>query len=421
MVDYIGNLENIDKLYGAKIVLYGAGCQGEIMFNLLTMANMRVEFFCDGNRRKHGASVNGAVIISPSELKQLDSEEDVAIVIAVENPSYVHEIAETIERLGLRTKIVYTPMGIKAALTLNLNHPKMDDRFRILFSAQERLRRIKIESSYLAYSRIQRYFVDPPALLVYSPLKNGTSSVHQSITRLGYECQHIHFFRNPEHEMRNCPPDDKAYFERSYSDEFLACAKKRRTKVITLVRDPLARILSGIFQTLDDAGFDSFLAADVKLMDAFDRWIKERIAIINSAPKDPFGNLYHYFMELFLWFDEELKSVFGIDVFAHPFDRERGYTLIRQGNIEVLVMKLEKLGALESVIGEFVGAPDFKLININEADRKMYKYIYRQVREKIKIPRELASYYFDNPRMDHFYTEEEKTAFLEKWERNMEA
>ena len=69
-------------------------------------------------------------------------------------------------------------------------------------------------------------------------------------------------------------------------------------------------------------------------------------------------------------------------------------------------MKLEKLNSLESVIGEFVDAPNFRLLNANEGSSKIYKYLYKNVREVIKIPRKIADlYYKGNPRMGHFYTE----------------
>ena len=46
--------------------------------------------------------------------------------------------------------------------------------------------------------------------------------------------------------------------------------------------------------------------------------------------------------------------------------------------------------------------------------------MYKNVRDVIKIPRDIVDFYYkDNPRMDHFYTEEEKTEFLKKWESNI--
>jgi hypothetical protein len=122
----------------------------------------------------------------------------------------------------------------------------------------------------------------------------------------------------------------------------------------------------------------------------------------------------------FNWFDNEIKAVLGIDVYKHPFNREKGYSIIKQDNIEVLVLKLEKLNTLESVIGEFVGVSDFKLVNINEANSKPVKYLYKNVRESIKLPRKIFDFYYkDNPRMNHFYTKEEQAEFLKKWENNI--
>jgi len=85
----------------------------------------------------------------------------------------------------------------------------------------------------------------------------------------------------------------------------------------------------------------------------------------------------------------------------------------------VLVIKLEKLNSLETVISEFIGVPRFKLVNNNEADSKSYKYLYKQVKDKIKIPREVFEFYYDDPRMNHFYSDEEIEGFYRKWENNI--
>ena len=112
--------------------------------------------------------------------------------------------------------------------------------------------------------------------------------------------------------------------------------------------------------------------------------------------------------------------MFGIDVFEYPFDKEKGYSIIKKDNIEVLLMKLEKLNGLEQIIGRFAGAPHFKLINANIGEKKQYAYLYKDVKDTMKIPREVFDFYYKgNPRMDHFYSEEEKAAFLKKWEKNI--
>ena len=51
----------------------------------------------------------------------------------------------------------------------------------------------------------------------------------------------------------------------------------------------------------------------------------------------------------FGWFDTELKDHFGLDIFAEPFDREKGFGIYKKNNIEVFVYKLEKLNSLEVI------------------------------------------------------------------------
>ena len=70
---------------------------------------------------------------------------------------------------------------------------------------------------------------------------------------------------------------------------------------------------------------------------------------------------------------------------------------------------------LENVIGEFVEAEDFKIVNANESGNKIYKYLYKYVRENIVLPKEYYNCYMDNEKALHFYTKEELRCFWEKF------
>ncbi|GAB0120261.1 hypothetical protein Acid7E03_43330 [Acidisoma sp. 7E03] len=121
----------------------------------------------------------------------------------------------------------------------------------------------------------------------------------------------------------------------------------------------------------------------------------------------------------FEWFNKELKAVFGVDVYRHPFDQDKGYSIIKHDHVEVLVIKLEKLSCLEGVVGNFVGRPEFKLLKSNEARHKAYYPLYKDLKERIKIPRELIDlYYADNGYMNHFYSDREKIDFLQSWKKD---
>ncbi len=121
----------------------------------------------------------------------------------------------------------------------------------------------------------------------------------------------------------------------------------------------------------------------------------------------------------FEWFDWEMKEVFGIDVFAYTFDAEKGYTLIKEGNIELLLMKMEKLSELENVIGEFLGIEQFKIENRNVLGEKPYRFAMKAYKERFSLTEErLSEIYFKNEKVRHFYSETERKAFYDKWKRN---
>ena len=140
-----------------------------------------------------------------------------------------------------------------------------------------------------------------------------------------------------------------------------------------------------------------------------DSFIGSFIEVIDKAIRDQFE-----------WFNSDLRATFGIDVYAYPFDKEKGYSIIKQDNIEVLIMKTERLNTFESVICEFVGVPHFKLINTNETDSLPTKYLYRNIKDVIKIPyKTIAWCYEGNFMMDHFYSRDEKLTHLRKWKNNI--
>ena len=129
----------------------------------------------------------------------------------------------------------------------------------------------------------------------------------------------------------------------------------------------------------------------------------------------------YYFKEGFWkgdreWFDEQLKSVFQIDVFRYPFDIEKGYTIIKEGNIELLLMKMEKLNDLEKVIGEFLDIDSFQVRNANLGKQKTYRFALKEYKKTFSLSeKELENLYRKSDYMKHFYSEQERNEFYMKW------
>lgn len=391
-------VENIGILFENEVVLYGLEFMNETYSNL-KIAGISVSCFCDNDSNKWGQCIDGIKIISPSELKQLDNNKNLVIIVVTDNPTIMEQIIYDISVLKLKTNKIYTKLSLGISLLQNVNDSKVSEEHRNACRFTDGLKyflTIHREESWniLKATKICQ-------ILIYQPAKVGSRTIFQSIVKAGLSCSHLHFLN---------------VWNNGASNEYRNIFKKSETiKIITVVREPISREISLFFNFLDPPSLNPPSFHEYNL-------VKSGYSFMSIIIEYLKGHITYppQFHNLFDWFDRELKAVFGIDIYAHPFDKEKGYSIIKQGNVEVLAIKIEKLNSLEPVIGEFLCIRQFKLINYNEGNKRIYKYLYKNVKDTIKIPREIFDiYYKNNPKMDHFYSEKEKVAFLKKWEKNI--
>jgi len=403
MINELKIIENIDILFNRKIVIYGIGDRGKETLKMLKKAGISVEYLCDSNCSFWGKYIDGIEVLSIPKLKLIDLNENLLIVIAIEKIQHIDQVIDTIIRIGLKTEYIATYMGVKASLYKNMYDLRINNNYRIIETQKQKL----IDARYVArgielVEIILKALDKIGELLVYQPGKVGSSTIIYSLGLIGIPAVHIHYLYAKNYNL--------TYDIRSIMKSYRNMLKKTNAKIITLVREPLSRDISAIFEKFSGHDLYTYYQSSTH---SFTEHCIELIRKYYIGGECEMCNQYD-------WFDKELKSVFDIDIFTYPFDREKGYTIIKQNNIEVLVMKLEKLNTLESVIAEFVEAPHFKLVNFNEQDSKPYKYLYKNVKNTIKIPKDIVNFYYkNNARMDHFYSEEEKMSFLKKLEKNI--
>ena len=401
-------IENIDILFDNKIVLYGSGVLGIKAHEILKLLGIPVAYFCDSNVSRWDEHIDGTEILSLPKLKQLDASENIVIIITTELISFIDQILLTILDLNLKTNHVYSLLGLSLSLKQNINDNRInaDSRASFIRAHQHSYELQRINSFRFIFDVhvvaiaqcIERCMEKKENILVYGMEKVGSITVSQSLTAIGVLNTHIHYLSPfKSHGGEIIIPEAKSLYRSLLKDQ-------HKIKIITLVREPVSKNLSQFFFS----HFRIFQGYHVlPLGDSF-IGICQQYLMDSGNTRNPFS-----------WFETELKPFFGIDVYAHPFDKEKGYTIIKQDNIELLLMKLEKLNDLESVISDFVEAPHFKLINSNEGDSMIYKYLYKNVKEALKLPCDYFSgYYKDNPYIDHFYSEDEKNEFRKKWKKN---
>jgi hypothetical protein len=184
--------------------------------------------------------------------------------------------------------------------------------------------------------------------------------------------------------------------------------------VITATRDPISREISGFFQNITYVGHsygvgtpDEVRALGVpRLIGIF----KERWARRQHVP------------DTHLWFDRCFLPATGVDLYAHDFDRERGWSIVKEGRWRILVMRFENINrnyleAVNAFVTERFGASAAftSLRDTNVSTDKWYSDLMKEFKRTITFtPQEIAEQY-DTKYCRHFYTGEEIRELKSRW------
>ena len=237
----------------------------------------------------------------------------------------------------------------------------------------------EIESDLQMEERLQRK--DP--IFIYQMGKVASTSIFHSLrnTSLANHVFHAHSFE-PFHS----------------SSEIRALYRYRqkhntRFKLISLVREPVSRNISAFFQNIRRDG--------KKIM------LDEAITI--SEIKQMFLRNYPHEIPL-IWFDNNIKRHFDIDVFEHKFPRT-GHLEITGENADLLLMRHDLDNKTkESLIAEFTGESSLKLTKANVSVEKAYAELYAEF-QKTKLPLSHLYYLASSKYMKHFFYHDMRQMF----------
>ena len=404
--------KNIDLLkHSSNIVLYGAGGKGNDVFTRLKRAGILPSFFIDLDEGKCG-NYNGNVrIISPFELEKNELNDGyIYIVACIEHPK---EVVDLFNQMHLNNVRIITYWGIKMALYINRQYLYKKCTKEILLLDVEKKRR-KNRFLNVGYGHIcSLASYSENTIWILQPGKTASTTLEQRLGKNGVDYKKMHKLEYPQHLLGD-----------SYRDiwaENVSEMKKGPLKVIVAVREPIARDYSAFWQAFSEG---NEMAMEMPIFDKdFQKMYDEYIDILlkgSQYMKDKLGSsLVFSWGDEFKWFDEQIKKYLDIDVFQYPFDREKGYKIIKKGGIELFLYKVEKLETILNKISSFIGTRKLPPINDNVGEKKWYGLAYRQFRKEVKIPRKYVDHYYKNTKMDYFYTLIEKREFLDKWKENI--
>lgn len=193
--------------------------------------------------------------------------------------------------------------------------------------------------------------------------------------------------------------------ESQFLQRMLTRSANRKWKVISLIREPVARNISSFFFNIERYRPDVFkdiLLGRENSHAVLDIFLKE-------FPE------HDYTLQ---WFDTEMKQVFGIDIYTEPFHAEKGYQIYYGDKADLLLLRLESLRECASdAFFEFLGIKDFLLRTANSADEFVYADAYQRFLDEVELPSDYLDKMYGAPYTRHFYTSSEITCFRDRWSR----
>lgn len=426
MVRDIDLINSIDVLKHATLYLYGAGNNGQHIKNILDDLSISIEGFADSDESLSGKRIDDLPIYSSSEVSHIVKNSECTILVTTLGG--LNQVVDFLQEQGMNMNRVYTIYGFFWCVYFHYSEwfqndlqlkKKYDDFF---YTHREFVKRTvyynQIYGSFYA-TKIALMRKKPP-IVVYQPGKVGSNTVEYTLGAFGIDNLRMHGVTYPyEYENLKC------------KEIFIDWVKMfPKIKMITLIREPISKDFGHFFQKIslvDDMGWyvkgimeqdfqTSYLnyLSIITPMD-YTNGRKEEFQSVITSHIDYIGKINSN-GAYWGWYENELKDTFGIDILQSDFDPQKGYTIIKVKNIELLIIRLDKLNSLVKVLGEFVEMPNLEIKSTNQHQDKDYAYAYKQLQQELILPRDYIDFYYnDNPYVQHFFSDEEIQSFKKKW------
>ena len=258
-------------------------------------------------------------------------------------------------------------------------------------------------------------FSKMPPIIVYQMGKVGSTTISRSLKKanLPNPVYQIHFLSEQGIQFA-----ENAHLKGVFSavPRHLKRSKALRKKMereagsrwllVTLVREPISRIVSNFFQNMIE--FYPDVIEDKEKID------HSKVCAYLMDSVTAFADSKDYISR---WFDMEINAVFVIDVYSQPFNQDDGYTIIRGGKADLLILRLEDLDAcFVNAIKQFLGVDHpIQLVSSNVSDQKFYSDDMKKVQENLSFPASVLERVYATPYVRHFYGEKDIARFIQRW------
>ncbi|MFM2063181.1 MAG: hypothetical protein RLZZ507_2851 [Cyanobacteriota bacterium] len=243
--------------------------------------------------------------------------------------------------------------------------------------------------------------------LVYTMGKVGSSTIYSTLeTELKVaNVFHVHHLSNKWLETINTDATITKNYPRIKKAQHIQKLKStpgKHFKVISIVRDPIAKKVSGFFQNPHLYSLTQQDLLTISPDDACDLIIQNRMKFYDTVE----------------WFDNEFADFTGIDIYQQSFSHSDKQQVIYDNNVDILILRLEDFKDQETLLlnlQKFIELPIQKITNANITEEKPFAALNKQVVDRIKFPDDFVNDIYSSKYCQHFYTPDELHKFRNKW------
>lgn len=428
--------KDLEVFKGKNVILYGLAWQREQIYKLFKKNNIKVIAFCDASiEGRFFYKYKNIPVISPSKIGKISEKYNNIIVQCIGfDAEKIQNMKKNVSQYNV--EISDLPSGailssFAAEMLLgdcenkelykmeNKNWIKLCNRKVNLGLIRFNLRKVKVPIFLCLPPKTADYTLNntfDKFNLIYDVNAHKKLNVIQRFFKPLRPIEYLNFF----HKARFF---HKKNLKRKYPV----------IKVITAVREPISQNISLLYQGLSSGGLiKDWILGDLsglsdseknmrikelkrifgndenRVQDLFDNFIQRYVYPENGRFKPSM------FITSIQYFNFEFNN-YILDITKYPFNQEKGYTVIKEDNIEVFVYQLEKLNNLVPELSEWVGVPFKEFVRGNDASDKWIADSYKQAQKELEITQEYFDRSFSESYVQHCYSQEDIEKFKARW------
>jgi len=202
-------------------------------------------------------------------------------------------------------------------------------------------------------------------------------------------------------------------FLKKNTKRFISEYKKNNNyKFICTYREPVSHLVSWVFfrYSMRNSVID-ILSSFKSCKNFFDLQINEYLDV-GKASGLYFDDFINFSMD---FFDKDMNPALDIDVYNYKFDHKKNHVVVPSKYGDVLIYKFEDMENISSVVNDFLGIDDFKLIKSNSNFDRKFFHVYKEFLDKYKFDKRFLNIVYNSKYVKHFYSDEEVKKFYERW------